>query len=97
MIGYIAYVSTYERGKLKIYYIALKENGKSILVNRLIAKELGMSQDEFEEEMKKFGETTKPKFCVDTYFINENDASDFAAYINDNMEFFLTLKALKGN
>ena len=48
MIGYIAYVSTYERGKLKIYYIALKENGKSIVVNRLIARELVMSQDEFE-------------------------------------------------
>ena len=97
MIGYIAYVSTYERGTLKIYNVALKEKGKTRPVNRSIEKEKGMSQDEFEKKKKKFGETTKPKFCVDTYFINENDASNFATYINDNMEFFLTLKALKGN
>ena len=97
MIGYIAYVETYERGKLKIYYIIFKERGKIILINKLIAEELGMTQEEFEEEMAKFGETIKPELCVDTYFLNKEEANNFATYLNDNMEFFLTLKALRGN
>lgn len=97
MIGYIAYVETYERGKLKIYYIILKELGKIILINKLIAKELGMTQEEFEEEMAKFGDIIKPEFCVDTYFLNKEEANNFAAYLNNNMEFFITLKALRGD
>ena len=97
MMGYIAYVEAYERGKLKIYYIVLKEQGKIILINKLIANELGMTQEEFEEEMAKFGKIIKPEFCIDTYFLNKEEANNFATYLNDNMEFFLTLRALRGN
>lgn len=101
MKRYIALVGEYHRNNNNrgdvLYYTWLKSEGEAFIINYSIAKELGMSREEYENEMQKFGETIRPENCVDLYFLEHESAKKFAKYIIDNIILLITLKNLQGN
>ena len=100
MKRYIALVGEYHRNSNNgdvLYYTWLKSEGETFIINYSIAKELGMTREEYENEMRKFGETVRPENCIDLYFIEKESAKKFAKYIVDNIVLLITLKNLQGN
>ena len=89
MKRYIALVGEYHRNNNNrgdvLYYTWLKSEGEAFIINYSIAKELGMTREEYENEMQKFGETIRPENpdslrAIRIFWIKAKKGLVYAAY-----------------